>query len=162
MHQRLAVLAIAALIGAILGARAAPACPAGAWRDPPRASRVLRALASTPDGARLLEPPIGAICFGGARGITPDGAILLDARASDADAAAYVGHLLAHRIEGTPGPPPSDRASCAAWLARARAAEERASALEARLALALGATPGPSEVEARVAEYAARCAREAR
>jgi hypothetical protein len=179
---RLVVLGLAVVAGAILGARADRAdalagasrdevrapprgeCPGGASRDEAREARIVAALLATREGAALVAraQPLGAMCFGAARGITPDGTLLAPARAPDAEAAAYVGHLLVHRAEGTPGAPPRDRASCGAWLRDARAAEERAAAVEERLARALGATYGGPDVDARLAEYAARCEREAR
>jgi hypothetical protein len=107
----------------------------------------VRALDRTREGRELLlTAPRPAMCFGTARGITPEGTLHLDARANDAAGAAYAAHLLLHRAENVPPSPPTDRAACL----RAQEAEARAAALEARLSLELGVFP-------RAADHVVRC-----
>ena len=155
---RIAALVALTAAAAVLGARR-EACLPGAVRDDARAARVLSLIHGTREGKELLRRgrPIGPLCFGEARGITPAGTMHVDARASDPAVAAYVGHLLLHRVEAMPGAPPRDREGCALWLLRAKEAERRAAAVEARLAGELGTARPDSALQARALEYAARC-----
>src|SRR4051812_33973108 len=102
---------------------AAVDCAAGSHHDGAREARIVSHLARTDDGKALLARSSGALrmCFGAPppRGVLEGDTLVLDARLSDTQAAARVGHLLLHGIERGPGEPPSDLSACDAWVAQA-------------------------------------------
>ena len=139
-------VALAALLG--LSCRAADPprpCPARFALDPPRAAALADRLATVPEGASVLTRAQGAamprICFGPAivSSITTDGAVLLDGDLGEPEAAARLGHLLAHVVEGLPMARPG-AGDCEAQVEDALRKEARALALELRLRHALGVT----------------------
>jgi len=84
------------------------------------------------------------VCFGPApvSVVTHDGALLIDARLDEGEAAARAGHLATHLSDGLiPSPTRGD--DCAAYVDRALHAEARALALELRLRRAFA---GPRRV----------------
>lgn len=119
----------------------APSCPRSLSEDSARA-RAIRSLLSTDrEASALLAGSAGRVtlCFGAVDepGVTPDGALLLDASQPAPEAAARVAHLLHHR---RPGSPLVGRSSidCARWVEAALDEEAQAHALEIRLLLAAG------------------------
>lgn len=129
----------------------APACPAGMATMETRARGLRVLLERVPEGARVIgRVPAGAarVCFGRVpvSAVTPDGTVLLEASLGDAEAAARLGHLLLHVIEGPPMPalvpaaPALSGAECGAAVRRALVAEAGALALELGLRRALGVT----------------------
>lgn len=135
---------IGSLVGALSCRRAdsLAACPRGFARDDARAQRLLEKLAHSEEGAPIARraDAAKAICFGEAplSVVTTDAIVLMDARLDDAEAAARLGHLLSHAIEGGPDLRPGD-AGCDAAVDAALRAEARSIALELRLRRALGA-----------------------
>jgi hypothetical protein len=129
------------LVGACRRADPPRGCPARFVEDAPRARAIVEGLRSTGEGAALLArvaalPPI---CFGPAAVsvITTEGVVLFDAGLTGAEAAARLGHLVAHAVEGVPMARPS-AGDCEAQVAVALAQEARALSLELRLRRALG------------------------
>ena len=127
-------------------ARAPETCPGGTAPDEDGARALIARLASTPEGegvVRRLGSQAPRVCVGRVpvSAVTTDGTILLDAALDEAEAAARLGHLLVHVVEGLPGAASAGGAAaggCDAEVARALAAEARALALELRLRRALG------------------------
>lgn len=120
-------------------------CRGSARADPERAQRIVELLASTTDGRDLLgrAPESPRICFNehNPGAVTTEGIFWLDPRASEAESAARLGHLLLHRVEGGVPPPAGDRPrSCPEVVEAAAAAEARAHALELELRRELGVT----------------------
>lgn len=144
----LALLAGAVVVAGVVGRSrwAAPACPEGTRADPARGEAVLRRLGSAAEGAaiRARAPAPRAYCVGprAVSVVTSDGALLVDERLGEAEAAARVGHLLLHTggdraVDALDRP--GDRA-CAALVAAALDEEARALAVELSLRRALGVT----------------------
>ena len=79
------------------------------------------------------------VCFGevAVSAVTDEGMVLLDAAMPEAEAAARLGHLAMHVVEGSPAPGAGE-AECEAAVRRALEAEARAFALELRLRRGLG------------------------
>ncbi|AKT41578.1 ImmA/IrrE family metallo-endopeptidase [Chondromyces crocatus] len=152
-------LASAACVGALLLGlsaceRASSTCPSGVAHDPPRARALLTQLSTTDEGKTLLQRlPVTtpSLCFGQVpvSAIDDTGTLLLDDRLPDAEAAARLGHLLLHRVEGSPAPRAGEP-DCDAAVHRALTAEARAFALELRLRRALGVTSTRYAFEADV------------
>jgi hypothetical protein len=153
---------------------AAATCPAGHVIDPARSKALWARLAQVPEGAALIERSERepAMCFGPAQPsvVSGGGLLLLDARLADDEAAARVGHLVSHVLQGDQLDPeaPAAVADCEAFGASALAAEKRAHALELRLLRALRALSGSTadaEPDARAmasavaAAYLDRCRR---
>jgi len=141
-----ATLTLAAVVTCVVACRAGDrphACPAPWSADPDRAGALVERLRATDDGAALLAGlaprPLPALCFGraGPSSVTTEGVILLEAALDDGEAAARVGHLLQHVVEGLPmaHPHPGD---CDAQVGVALVAEARSLSLELRLRRALG------------------------
>ncbi len=125
---------------------AAVSCGHGQRVDAPRASRVRALLQQAPGGRGLWgrAPRRLRICFidTGIPSLSTEGVITLLGRASDAESAARLGHLLLHAAEG---PPLQDRIpasrTCAEVVRDAVAAEARAHALELLLRRQLEVPP---------------------
>lgn len=151
-----------------------PSCGSGQQADAGRAARVRALLANVQAGRKLwARSPRGLnICFidEGIPSLSTDGVITLDRRASEAENAARLGHLLLHAAEGPPLPNriPASR-SCAEVVRQALGAEARAHALELTLRRQLGvparrghafegafwAAPAPRRVELLRAHFQA-------
>jgi hypothetical protein len=134
------------------------ACPEGFAERPARAQRLAQRMARDPDARPLLRGDVFALCFGDGieAGIAPGGAVLLPEDMPDDRAAARVAHLLHHRLPGSPFVVPPDT-DCATWTQRARAEEETAHALEARILVRAGLNDRPSSLDRLADAYAARC-----
>jgi hypothetical protein len=124
-------------------------------RDAPRSTRVGAVLARDAEGRRLLQAaPEHTLCWGEPETsvVDSDGRLLLDRRLADAEAAAKLGHLLQHLVEGMP------LAEGCSGLEAAVVRETKAHALEARLRHTFGAPPAdPAALDRVVAGYRARC-----
>lgn len=109
---------------------AAPACPEGKREDAARTMRIRALVATLPDGeARLRVSTSALFCFGemDVPATLPDARFVLDAQASDAEAAARVFHLLTHHMGAFPPVDGFDRTrACAAQVDVALDAEARA------------------------------------
>jgi len=106
------IFVVALFLGLVLlsrGRRAAPEavpratpCVAEMREDPPREARIRALVATLPGGVERLRVVTAArFCFGDRFDVpatTRDGRLELDARASDAETAARVRHLLAHHV----------------------------------------------------------------
>jgi hypothetical protein len=125
-------------------------CPARFAEDGARRALLLDRLRAAPEGESLLArlprlPRLPAtpprICFGSTAvsTITNDGVVLLDRELGEREAAARLGHLLAHAVEGMPMAHPRAR-DCDAQVDEALVQEASALALELRLRRALGVT----------------------
>jgi hypothetical protein len=114
---------------------AQPGCGQGR-ADEARAERVWRRLGQAPEGAQLLTslPRRPRICFADVDPSVVVGAeeLLLDARLDGDAAAARAGHLVSHLV-ARDDLDPARADDCAAFAAKALAAETRAHQLEARL-----------------------------
>jgi hypothetical protein len=138
-------LSALALIGCGEPAPARPACPDGLHEDESRAGRLVGLLDSTGPGRDLLRraPALPRICFGDVAepAITSEGVVLLDPRDDDGEAAARLGHLVLHVVEGLPmsGATGPER-PCRERVDDAVRAEARAHALELELRRRLGVT----------------------
>jgi hypothetical protein len=131
-----AALLLAVFVTLLVASRArraalqAPPCPPGLREDAPRAARVRRLVATLPDGAALWRgEPFARLCFGESRvpATMPDGRLVLDGQASDAEVAARVRHLLAHHATRFAPVHGFDSArACAPQLDEALDAEARA------------------------------------
>lgn len=128
-------------------------CPSGFLEPLGRGAQVIERLRATDEGARWLRE-LGdtevRLCFGtiDVPVVSEDRALLLDARADDAETAARAGHLIAHVVRGMPFPARvSADADCAAVVDGALAAEAQAYAVELRLRRALGVAGGRYEFE---------------
>lgn len=140
-----AALALVAALGC--GGERAPtvmetSCPGPTSSDAERAARVIAFARRSAEGRALLVRAAGArLCFGEVAPsvVTSDGAVLLDRRLGDAEAAARLGHLLHHVAEGAPlDEGATDGRPCEERVADALVAEGRALALELRLRRELG------------------------
>lgn len=133
----------AAAVAALGCGRADPGCPAGLAQDAARTQALLARLAAVEEGAaitrRLPGPP--RVCFGqvAVSAVNHEGAVLLDNAMPEAEAAARLGHLLLHVLDGSPAPRAGE-ADCDAAVRRALDIEARAFAAELRLRQALGVT----------------------
>lgn len=112
--------------------------------DEPRARGLVALLEGAPEGAAIagrVSAGAARVCFGQVpvSAVTPEGVVLLEATLADAEAAARLGHLLLHVVEGSPAPRAGEP-DCEAAVRRALAAEARALAMELRLRRALGVT----------------------
>jgi hypothetical protein len=110
--------------------------------DEARARSLVARLEGAPEGAAIVgRMPAGAarVCFGKVpvSAVTPEGVVLLEVSLADAEAAARLGHLLLHVVEGSPAPRAGE-ADCDAAVRRALGAEAAALGLELRLRRALG------------------------
>jgi hypothetical protein len=117
-------------------------CPARHARDDARALAVFTRLRASDEGRGLLAAtPAPPVCFGepALNAVTTDGVLLLDARDGADEAAARVGHLLAHLAAGLGEPRPGD-AGCEAAVSASLRSEARALAIELRLRRDLGVT----------------------
>ncbi len=115
----------------------AGAC-AGRREDPARTERLRALLASLPRGRSLLGRARGPlrVCYAGAgsESFTAGDDLVLVEGVTDAENAARLGHLLLHRVEGTPEPETAAQTTaCAALVREAIMAEARAHALELEL-----------------------------
>jgi hypothetical protein len=140
----------------LLGCEKQSACPDGYRSDPPRTSRVADALGRNSEGKPLLDAARGRyqVCWGepSVPVIDAQRRLLLPRGATDAEAAARMGHLLLHVVEGIP------LADGCGTRALAEQQEKKAHALEARLRAALGASPLPeTALENVLAAYRVRC-----
>lgn len=126
-------------------------CPAPFAADAAREARIAAVLASDAE-ARELVRDLPSACFGPTRspGVLVDGRPMLDARASDVEAAARLAHLAVH-VKDDLGD------GCRLGRARAIASEERARAIETRIRAKAGLGPAPDEARESIADYAARC-----
>lgn len=121
----------------------AATCPSGARTDDPRAARLASLLGSTDEGHTLADgwlSGVRRICFeeGSLSVITHEHVVLLDARMSDEEAAARLGHLLVHERDGHPmSEPVTPSTDCTALVHEALVRESRAYAAESRLRTAL-------------------------
>ena len=121
-------------------------CGPGQHDDPARATAIRALLATAKAGRGLWSRATVSlrICFieSGIPSITTDGVITLDRRATEAECATRLGHLLLHAAEGPPLP---DRVapsrSCAEVVHDALGAEARAHALELTLRRQLKVPP---------------------
>lgn len=146
------VVALALLAFGVPRAPAPSPCPESTQPDGARLLRVVHRLAHSREGAALLRrvghPPL--TCFGPVDDglLRSDGVLVLSNVADDAAAAARLGHLLLHQLEGFHFDD-SDARPCSERIAEALTAEARAHALELRLrrALAAGGRLLPEEVE---------------
>jgi hypothetical protein len=162
-HARALTLAAALALAPALSCRAGDPprpCPARFAPDPARASLLVVLLRTAPEGASILDrfqgAPASVICFGpshrpGLRAdeppyapgpmavssITTEGTVLLDRELGEREAAARLGHLLDHAVEGMPMAHPR-AGGCDAQVEEALAQEARALAIELRLRRALG------------------------
>jgi len=122
---------------------ALPACPTGLRADRARAAQLVALTRSTSEGGALITraPQPLQICFAdeGTGVVRSDGVFVLAATGDARLAAARLGHLLHHQIEGVPlhEPLAPDR-SCTDLVAEAMVAEAQAHALEIRLRRELG------------------------
>jgi len=136
-------LALAALLALSCRTADPPPCPARFAADGAHAARLLDRLRETPDGAALLAllpaAPSPRICFGpvAVSSITTESVVLLDRDLGEPEAAARLGHLLAHAASGLPMAHPR-AADCDAQVEEALSREAGALALELRLRRALG------------------------
>ncbi len=119
-------------------------CPPRFAEDGARGALLIDRLRAAPEGRSLLArlpaaPP--RICFGATAvsTITTDGVVLLDRELGELEAAARLGHLLAHAVEGMPMAHPRAR-DCDAQVDEALVQEASALSLELRLRRALGVT----------------------
>jgi hypothetical protein len=142
----LAPVAIAAILCLCCRGAAPPRpCPARFAADRAREVVLVDRLRAAPEGGLLLArvPPaaLPRICFGPAAvsSITTEGVVLLDRELGELEAAARLGHLLAHAVEGMPMAQPR-AGDCDAQVEEALVQEARALALELRLRRALGVT----------------------
>ncbi|HEY3445744.1 MAG TPA: hypothetical protein VGK67_05230 [Myxococcales bacterium] len=152
-------MALAALLCAACRA-SPPACPEGFARDEARTAEVVELLRADPE-ARGLIPDQGlrGVCYAaaGEGQVAPGPVLLLSSKAPERDSAARAAHLLLHEREGLVRA--VEAGGCGeAGLARVRAAEERAWALEGRVRRRLGLPERPSELERIMGQYEARCA----
>lgn len=143
--------ACALLVGASAGCATPPEaerCPAPLQADGRRARALLERLRSRPEGDPIVARLRGrspTICFGDPpfSAVTTDGVILMQSRLTEREAAARLGHLLVHVIEGLPMERPGP-GSCEQQVDEALGAEARALAVEIRLRRALDVGPDPA------------------
>ncbi len=133
----------ASALAAVQPRPAPPACPNGLRADPARAGQIVALTRSTSEGGALVTrtPQPLQICFAneGTGVVRSDGVIVLAATGDARSAAARLGHLLHHQVEGSPFQEPlAPERSCAELVAEAMVAEARAHALEIRLRRELG------------------------
>lgn len=136
--------AAAAAVTVALGCgRADPGCPAGLSADAARTQQLLARLAAVEEGAAITRRLQGAprVCFGqvAVSAVSHEGAVLLDSAMPEAEAAARLGHLLLHALDGSPAPRAGE-VDCDAAVRRALDIEARAFAVELLLRQALGVT----------------------
>lgn len=132
-----------AVVTALGCGRADPGCPAGLAPDAARTQALIARLAAVDEGAAVTRRLTGAprVCFGqvAVSAVSHEGVVLLDSAMPDAEAAARLGHLLLHVLDGSPAPSAGE-ADCDAAVRRALDIEARAFAMELRLRQALGVT----------------------
>ncbi len=157
MRHRLASGRLAGCLGLAalwLACEASPDCPAGFAADPERTAATRARLVRHPEGRALVDAARPPVCWGEPEvtAIEERGVLLMDRRVSEAEAAARMGHLLFHAVEGMP------LAEGCAGLDVAAQRESRAHALEGRLRHAFGAPPlDPSALAQVLRGYRARC-----
>jgi len=120
-------------------------CRPGLRNAPEQVRRLVSMLARTAAGRRVLaridEPLMACVGQVPMSAIMADGTLILDVRDTDAEAAARLGHLLLHEVEGMPQiAVAGDGRSCDRLVDEAIAAEARAHALELELRRELGVT----------------------
>jgi len=139
----------------------APACPDGFVADAARATRIFHALERDPEGAKLIDEARsrGAItsCFGSMEvsAVTTERVVLFDEQLGDEEAAARLGHLIEHVVEGLSAEK-RDGETCEEVVRRALAHEAAALSRELRLRRALGVGAAKIRYELEEAFWAAQ------
>ena len=157
MGARLAIAVLVVALGILSFAapyRPAPAsCPDATHSDPSRLARVVRLLAGQREGTELLRRVGGAppACFARIdEGVLrSDGVVVLSDSRTDAAAAARLGHLLVHQLDGFAFDDGAGGRPCSMRVAAAIVAEARGHAQELRLRRQLGVPEPllPADVE---------------